>query len=148
MAKILLIGYGNPTRMDDGVGWYIANMIRESIGDKIEVMEADQLSVEMIEDIKDRQIVIFVDAHVSEEDDWIRISEVEPDSKLGLTAHIVSPSNLLSICQSIYNKYPKAYLYSVKGVNFDFSEELSEQTRRSADEVVKLLSDLVDSLDL
>ena len=131
--------------MDDGVGWYIANMIRESIGDKADVMEADQLSVEMIEDIKDRQVVIFVDAHVSEEDDWIRISEVQPDSKLGLTAHIVSPSNLLSICQSIYNKYPKAYLYSVKGVNFDFGEELSEQTRKSADEAIKLLSDLVDS---
>ena len=145
MIKILLIGYGNPTRMDDGVGWYIAKMIRESISDRIDVMEADQLSIEMIEDIKDRQVVIFVDAHVSEEDDWIRISEVQPDSKLGLTAHIVSPSNLLSICQSIYNKYPKAYLYSVKGVNFDFSEELSEQTRKSADEAIKLLSDLVDS---
>ena len=131
--------------MDDGVGWYIAKMIRESISDRIDVMEADQLSIEMIEDIKDRQVVIFVDAHVSEEDDWIRISEVQPDSKLGLTAHIVSPSNLLSICQSIYNKYPKAYLYSVKGVNFDFSEELSEQTRKSADEAIKLLSDLVDS---
>jgi hydrogenase maturation protease len=139
MKKILLIGYGNPTRMDDGVGWYIAKMIRENIGDKIDVMEADQLSVEMIEDIKDRQVVIFVDAHVSEKDDWIRISEVQPDTKLGLTAHIVSPSNLLSICQSIYNKYPKAYLYSVKGVNFDFGEELSEQTRKSADEAIKLL---------
>jgi hydrogenase maturation protease len=145
MLKIFLIGYGNPTRMDDGVGWYIAKMIHESLGDRIEVMEADQLSVEMIEEIKDRQAVIFVDAHVSEEDDWIRISEVEPDSKLGLTAHIVSPSNLLSICQSIYKKYPKAYLYSVKGVNFDFGEELSEQTQKSADKVVKLLSDLVDS---
>jgi len=131
--------------MDDGVGWYIAKMIRESISDKIDVMEADQLSVEMIEDIKDRQVVIFVDAHVSEEDDWIRASEVQPDSKLGLTAHVVSPSNLLSICQSIYNKYPKAYLYSVKGVNFDFSEELSEQTQKSADEVIKLLSDLVNN---
>jgi hydrogenase maturation protease len=147
MKKILLIGYGNPTRMDDGVGWYIAKMIRDGISDKVDVMEADQLSVEMIEDIKDRQVVIFVDAHVSEEDDWIRISEVQPDTKLGLTAHIVSPSNLLSICQSIYNKYPKAYLYSVKGVNFDFSEELSEQTRKSADEAIKLVYDLVDSLE-
>ena len=146
MKKKLLIGYGNPTRMDDGVGWYIAKMIRESISDKVDVMEADQLSVEMIEDIKDRQVVIFVDAHVSEEDDWIRISEVEPDTKLGLTAHIVSPSNLLSICQSIYNRYPKAYLYSVKGVNFDFSEELSEQTRKSADEVIKLLSDIISDI--
>lgn len=145
MKAILLIGYGNPTRMDDGVGWYIAKMIRESISDRVDVMEADQLSVEMIEDIKDRQVVIFVDAHVSEKDDWTRISEVEPNSKLGLTAHIVSPSNLLSICQSIYNKYPKAYLYSVKGVNFDFSEELSEQTRKSADEAIKLLSDLVNN---
>jgi len=146
MKTILLIGYGNPIRADDSVGWYIAKIIRERMNDRIDVMEADQLSVEIIEDIKDRQIVIFVDAHVSEEEDWIRITEVEPDSKLGLTAHILSPSNLLSICMGIYKRCPKAYLYSIKGVNFDFGEALSEQTQKSADEVVGYLSDLIVSL--
>ena len=145
VKPILLIGYGNPTRMDDGVGWYIADKIQERFGDEIEVFQADQLSVEMIEDIRDRELLILVDAHISNEDDWIRSGEVEPDSSPGMISHIIKPSNLLAFCESIYHKHPKTYLYSVKGFVFDFGEELSEQTQKSADEVVEQIGDLISS---
>ena len=126
--------------MDDGVGWYVADKVEEKFGDLVEVIKADQLVVEMVEGIKDRNLVIFVDAHVSDEDDWIRSEEIKPDLKPGLIAHIMKPSNLLSICESLYQKYPKAYLYSIKGVDFDFGEELSEQTQKFADEVIKQIN--------
>ena len=131
--------------MDDGVGWYIADRIQERFGEEIEVFQADQLSVEMIEDIKDREFVIFVDAHISNEDDWIRSEEVKPDPTPGMITHIIKPSNLLAFCQSLYHKYPKAYLYSVKGIVFDFGEELSEQTQKSADEAVEQIAGLVSN---
>lgn len=143
MKPILLIGYGNTTRMDDGVGWYIADKIQERFEDEIEVFQADQLSVEMIEDIKDRELLILVDAHISNEDDWIRSGEVEPDSSPGMISHIIKPPNLLAFCESIYHKYPKTYLYSVKGVVFDFGEELSEQTRKNAEKVIQQITNLV-----
>lgn len=145
MKSILLIGYGNPTRMDDGVGWYIADRIKEKLNDLVEVMKADQLAVEMVDDIKDRDLVIFVDAHISDEDDWIRSEEVNPDPRPGLITHIIKPSNLLAFCESIYHKHPKAYLYSVKGVDFDFGEELSEQPQKSADEAIQKIIHLVSN---
>ena len=145
MKSILLIGYGNPTRMDDGVGWYVADKIEEKLSDLVEVIKADQLAVEMVEDIKDRDLVIFVDAHVSDEDDWIRSEEIKPDSRPGLIAHIIKPSNLLAICESLYHKHPKAYLYSVKGVDFDFGESLSIQTQSSADETIQKIIHLVSN---
>lgn len=146
MKSILLIGYGNPTRMDDGVGWYIADKIQEKFDDEIEVLQADQISVEMVEDIKDRDVVILVDAHISDEDDWIRSVEIEPDPSPGLITHIIKPSNLLAFCQSLYHKHPKAYLYSVKGIVFDFGEELSEQTQKNADEAIQQIADHILTL--
>ena len=137
MKSILLIGYGNSTRMDDGVGWYIADRIEEKLNDLVEVMKADQLAVEMVDDIKDRDLVIFVDAHVSEVDDWIRSEEVKPDPRPGLITHIIKPSNLLAFCESLYHKHPKAHIFSIKGVNFDFGEELSEQTQRYVNTVIQ-----------
>ena len=145
MKSILLIGYGNSTRMDDGVGWYIADRIEEKLNNLVEVMKADQLAVEMVDDIKDRDLVIFVDAHVSEVDDWIRSEEVKPDPKPGLITHIIKPSNLLAFCENLYHKHPKAYLYSIKGVYFDFGEELSEQTQKSADEAIQKIIHLVST---
>jgi len=147
MKSILLIGYGNPTRMDDGIGWYVADKIEEKLGDLIEVIKADQLAVEMVEDIYDRDLVIFVDAHVSESDDWIRSEEVKSDPKPGLIAHIMKPSNLLAICESLYHKHPKAYLYSVKGVDFDFGENFSRQTQNSADDIIQEIIYLITTVE-
>jgi hydrogenase maturation protease len=137
MKSILLIGYGNSTRMDDGVGWYIANKIEENFSNLVDVIKAYQLTVEMVDDIKDRDLVIFVDAHISNENDWFRSEEIKPDSSLGLITHVIKPSNLLAFCENLYHRHPKAYLYSVKGVEFDFGEELSEQTRKLADEAIQ-----------
>ncbi|HGJ65499.1 TPA: hydrogenase maturation protease [bacterium] len=146
MKSILLIGYGNSTRMDDGVGWYIANKIEENFSNLVDVMKAYQLTVEMVDDIKDRDLVIFVDAHISNENDWFRSEEIKPDSSLGLITHIIKPSNLLAFCENLYHRHPKAYLYSVKGVEFDFGEELSEQTRKLADEAIqKIVNDIRDN---
>ena len=146
MKPILLIGYGNPTRMDDGVGWYIADKIQNRFMDEIEVWQADQLSIEMIDDIKDREVLILVDDHISDKDDYIRSCEIEPDASPGMISHIIKPSNLLAFCESIYHKHPKTYLYSIKGIAFDFGEELSAQTKKSADEVIMQIADFISKM--
>lgn len=131
--------------MDDGVGWYISGIIQKRFGNIIDIIQADQLSVEMVDNIADRSLIIFVDAHISDEDDWIKSVEITPDSNPGLITHIIKPANLLAFCLSIHNKSPKAYLYSVKGTIFDFGEELSEQTHKSADETIEIISHLISN---
>ena len=146
VKPILLIGYGNTLRSDDGVGHFIADKLADKLQDKIDIIKATQVTVEMVEDIKDRKFVIFVDAHVSDKEDWLRMEEVLPDFKFGMTAHIFTPGALLALCEEIYNKYPKAYLFSIKGINYDFGDELSEQTKRSAEIAIKQITELVQKL--
>ncbi|MGQ9609301.1 MAG: hydrogenase maturation protease [bacterium] len=148
IKPILLIGYGNVLRSDDGVGWFVADKLDKKLHNKIDIIKADQITVEMTEDIKDRKFVIFVDAHVSEKEDWLRKEEVLPDFKFGMTAHIFTPGALLALCERIYNKYPKAYIFSIKGINYDFGENLSEQTKKAAEIAIKQIVDLVDQLVL
>ncbi len=148
LKPILLIGYGNTLRSDDGVGWYVADSIIGKLGDRIDIIKADQITVEMTEDIKDRKLVIFVDAHVSDKDDWLKAEEIFPDLKFGMTAHIFTPSALLALCEKIYNKCPKAYLFSIKGINYDFGEKLSEQTKSSAETAVTQITELIHRLIL
>ncbi len=146
VKPILLIGYGNTLRSDDGVGWYVADKIRTKLNDKIDIIKADQITVEMTEDIKDRKLVIFVDAHVSDKEDWLKTEEISPDLKFGMTAHIFTPNALLALCEKIYSKYPKAYLFSIKGINYDFGEKLSEQTKNSAEIAIKQIADLIQKI--
>jgi hydrogenase maturation protease len=137
MKPILLIGYGNQTRSDDGVGWYVASEVKKKLPAKTDVLKLNQLTLELAEDIKDRELVIFVDARVNDGEEWLRIEDVEPNYKLGLTAHYLTPETLLAICEGLYNKVPKGKLFSIKGLNFDFGEELSEQTKNAAEQAIK-----------
>jgi len=138
MKPILLIGYGNQTRSDDGVGWYIAEKIKNILENSdLEVLKLNQLTIELAEDIKDRELVIFVDAHVKDDKELIRSEKLKPNYKLGLTAHFLTPETLLAICEGLYKKVPNAYLFSIMGFNFDFGESLSAQTKKAADEAVE-----------
>lgn len=146
--KVLFIGYGNSMRSDDGVGCYIADKLNELVPDLVDVIKADQLTIEMSDDIKDYELVIFADANAREDDDCIILTELKPNYKLGATAHVLSPETLLAICNLLYNTCPKAYLLSVKAVNFDFGEKLSEVTMKYAQEAIKQTIDLIKEIHL
>ena len=65
MTKVLFIGYGNPGRLDDGLGPAIASEIEKLEIKDIKCDSDYQLSVEDAVDINQHDIVIFADADES-----------------------------------------------------------------------------------
>jgi hydrogenase maturation protease len=62
LKPLLLIGYGNPLRQDDGLGWRIAMAI-EALGlAGLQVLAAQQLTLELAAPIALAEAVVFVDA--------------------------------------------------------------------------------------
>jgi len=157
MKSILIIGYGNQTRSDDGVGWYVADKIEKELSSKrdsaslssteVNLLKLHQLTIELAEEVKDREFVIFVDAHVNDDKDWLISEKLNPNFKRGLTMHYLTPETLLAICEGLYNKAPKAHLFSIKGLNFDFGEKLSNQTQNAADQAVEQIIKMVRAMD-
>jgi len=139
----LIIAYGNPYRNDDGVGHYIANKIREWADkdkiDKITIITAYQLDIDMTEDISLAESVFFLDAHVEEYSPEIVINKVEPKKSNGFTTHVFTPSDLIALVNQLYNRDPSATLISVPGYDFDMGEELTTVTRKQADRAVEKL---------
>lgn len=63
LPRALVIGYGNPLRSDDGIGWRVAEELRGRVdASRIEVIECRQLTPEMAEQIRTAGLVVFVDA--------------------------------------------------------------------------------------
>ncbi|RLD09798.1 MAG: hypothetical protein DRI44_07705 [Chlamydiae bacterium] len=133
----LIIAYGNPYRSDDGVGHYIANRIREWADkekiDKITIITAYQLDIDMVEDISRAESVFFLDAHVEEYSPEIVINKVEAKKSNGFTTHVFTPSDLIALVNQLYNIDPSSMLISVPGYNFDMGEELTFETKERAD---------------
>ena len=119
MSELLIYGYGNPGRQDDGLGnSFIEELDKWVEANKLSHISTDsnyQLNIEDADAIKDKQVVLFVDASIEEIDDFC-ISRVESsDSTIEFTMHAVSTSFVLDLCQKVYNKSPKTYLLHLKG---------------------------------
>ena len=131
--KILIYGYGNPGRQDDGLGNSFVNLFEKWIDkENIEGYEFDsnyQLNIEDADAIADKDLVIFVDASTEDIEDFI-LTPVNADTNVAFTSHAASPGYIVSLCKDIYNKIPPTYLLHIKGYEWEFKEGLSDKAKK------------------
>ena len=130
---ILLYGYGNPGRKDDGLGPILVDLLEKWIIKN----EIKNISI-----YSDYDIVIFIDASIEEIDDFI-FTRVEPSDKVNYTMHSASPSFVLNLCNKIYNYTPETYLLHIKGYEFQLQEGLSEKAQRNLESAYELIKGLL-----
>ena len=66
LVKTLILGYGNQSRRDDGVGWFVLEQLAALNLPDVELETSHQLEVEASETISRFDAVIFVDAAIPE----------------------------------------------------------------------------------
>lgn len=128
--KVLIYGYGNPGRQDDGLGNAFVNRIREWVA--IEGLHGFyfdsnyQLNIEDAEAISGMDLVIFVDASKEEIGDFC-LTKVDGTSELSFTSHAASPGYIVKLCGELFNKKPLVLLLHIKGYEWEFMEGISEK---------------------
>jgi hydrogenase maturation protease len=144
-VKTLVIGYGNRSRRDDGVGGFVIEQLQALNLPNVELQIAQQLEVDAAETISHYDAAIFVDAAVPESRQLVARTVVEPRLQSHAVAHYLTPADLLAMCQSLYRRQPRAILFSVRGRDFNFGTTLTPQVERAALEVVREIAHLVGS---
>jgi hydrogenase maturation protease len=138
MARVLIIGYGNPLRGDDGFGFHAAERLRETIRDpEVEILAVQQLTPELMEPASRAERVIFIDAAAAGEPGKLTVRPVEPEAgRAAAFTHFASPGGLLAGAQVLYGKSPVGCLVSVAGLDFGMFQGLSEPVERALDLLV------------
>lgn len=157
--KILLFGYGNIDRQDDGVAWHILrgvadhyHVILPMFPDEttIEIMQqltfsyALQLTPESAEWVSQFNKVIFIDAHTGTVEEPLHEEELDANFQTSPFTHHLTPQTCLALAESLYGKTPKATLISVRGYEFGFSQELSTQTSELALQAIQKIVSIID----
>lgn len=129
MHKNILIGYGNPGRLDDGLGPALAARIEAMSIPNLTVETDYQLVAEHAYQILDYRSVIFVDASMAG-DSPFTFSEILAAENPNISSHSLSPQTVLYLAKSIFHSETTGYLLAVRGYDFDqFGEYLSEPAR-------------------
>jgi len=101
--RVLILGYGNPGRQDDGLGPAVAEQI-DALGlPHVTAYENYQLNIEDALEVADHDVVWFVDA-----------------ARSGPSPFAFEP-----LAHQYYGATPKAFLLGIRGYEFEFAEGLT-----------------------
>ncbi|RJR42790.1 MAG: hydrogenase maturation protease [Desulfobacteraceae bacterium] len=139
-GDLLILGYGNPQRRDDGCGYCVAARVQAMLEEKrgVRIVFAHQLDPAMAEDLAYAREVVFVDATVEELKRGRRWRRIAPEPGfLPVLTHHLGPSFLLGLTFSIWGRCPAAWLVSIQGHDFGLGQGLSRGAARNVEKVSK-----------
>ena len=144
--KTLILGYGNRSRTDDGVGWFVVERLEKLALPDIELLTSHHLDVDHAELISRFEAVVFVDAAIPQSQLSISRTVVKPHFQSHAVAHYLSPSDLLELALTLFGRAPHAILFSIRGSDFNFGTTLSPATERAAHDVVRQIQQLLSTI--
>jgi hydrogenase maturation protease len=125
--RVLVLGYGNPGRQDDGLGPAAAIALDGLRLPNVDAFDNYQLNIEDAIEVADHDEVWFVDAARSGPP--IAVTPLSPSPTVDFTSHIVRPQTILAIAARCWERAPPAFLLAIRGYDFEFLEALTPGAR-------------------
>ncbi len=145
MADILVIGYGNELRGDDGLGPLVAKAVAAANIPGVRVLTARQLLPEFAAELAQARLVVFVDASEVWSEKGIEIRPLAVEDTTDWCTHHADPCTLLALTQAICGQTPEAWWLMVSGRNFNFGERLSDMAEENARQALVCLQRLIQA---
>ena len=146
--RFLVIGFGNPGRLDDGLGPALAARVEAAELPGVTVDAGYQLQVEDAEAVSRHDVVVFADAAVAGAEPF-SLAEVTPSSAVSFSSHSVGPDEVLGLARDLFQAAPRAFVLGIRGYDFDeFGERLSPAAARNLAAAEAFLLPILTHCDL
>jgi len=140
-----LIGYGNPGRLDDGLGPALAEAVEALELPGVSVDSDYQLTVEHAHAVALHDVVVFADAAVSGREPF-SFNRLEPAENAGpaFSSHGVEPDEVLGLARYLFGGQTKGYMLGIRGYQFnEFGEQLSQEAKANLAEAVRFIEGII-----
>ena len=144
-GDILVIGYGNTLRTDDGVGRHAAERLADdSRLDGVRVIGRHQLTPELALDVSQAALVVFVDASSRLPAGGFTVEPMERTGRHGAGwSHHLDPPSLLDLTGELYGRVPDAFLISVGVESVILGDRMSPMVEASLPGLVDAVAELI-----
>lgn len=141
-GKTLLIGYGNPGRLDDGLGPALAERLGAAGIPNLIVETCYQLAVEYAEQVPNFDNIIFADASINGPEPF-DLTRIQPQTTIAFSTHHVSPATIMGLAETVFDSRARGFALAIRGYEFDdFGETLSAAAKQNLDAAVLLVETL------
>ncbi len=151
-ARLLIFGYGNPSRGDDALGPELVRLLEDEQSGRpawsgLTLLTDFQLQPEHALDLDGRDAVIFVDAAASGPEPYA-FTRLSAGRDPSYTSHALSPAAVLHVREAILERPAvPAYLLAIRGYGFELGEPVSASALANLAAARDALSELLDSDD-
>lgn len=140
-STIRIIGLGNELRGDDAVGLLVARRIRQEVGDRIEVIEAQMVGVGLIDLMEGARVAILIDAARSGQSPGTihRLDASAGPIALQIfphSSHALGIAEALELARVLGVLPPRVIVYGIEAGNTEAGQALSSPVANALDEVV------------
>jgi hydrogenase maturation protease len=122
LKPVLVYGYGNPGRQDDGLGIALVEQLQAwAQAERISGLVLDsnyQLNAEDALTVAEARTVVFVDA-TGEGDEPFTFRRLESRAEIAFSTHAMSPESVLALAAELYDKRPPAWLLAIRGYEWE-----------------------------
>ncbi len=141
--RILVIGYGNPGRCDDGLGPALASRVEALRIPGLTVDSDYQLTIDHAALAAEHDVVVFVDAATDAESDFY-FRRVSPAESCAFTSHSVTPEEVLYLARTCFSASPDAYLLGIRADVLDrFQEGLTPAAQARLENALRHLEQFI-----
>jgi hydrogenase maturation protease len=140
--RVLVLGYGNPGREDDGLGPAAAAAIERLGLSHVTVSDNYQLVIEDAVDVAKASVVWFVDAARAGPEPY-EIRRISPAGDIAFNSHSVKPEVVLALAREYCGRAPEAYLVGIRGYEFEFREGLTDRAYGNLQQAVDLMGSMI-----
>jgi hydrogenase maturation protease len=145
VKPILILAYGNLSRGDDALAPLLLEYVQnlpEALLEKVECLTDFQLQIEHALDLQNRELVLFSDASVANQQP-IEFCQLHPAYDNSYTTHAMNPAAVMQVYQDTLKAAPPpCFLLTLQGTEFELGAGLSpiaEQSLQQACEFIHVL---------
>ena len=149
-TRLVIFGYGNPSRGDDALGSILlarADGLSTQNGLDAALVEDFQLQVEHALDLQGRDLALFIDAAESGPAPF-DFHRLHPAEDASFTTHAITPEAVLHAYRTVRGtEPPPSYVLAIRGRSFELGEDLSDEGRANLEAGWRFLSTLLEDPD-
>ncbi|BAB72727.1 hydrogenase maturation protease [Anabaena sp. FACHB-709] len=122
---VMVIGYGNDLRSDDGIGQRIANEVASWRLPSVESLAVHQLTPDLADSLASVDLAIFIDACLPVHGFDVKVQPLFAAGDIDSNVHTGDPRSLLALTKAIYGNCPTAWWVTIPGANFEIGDRFS-----------------------
>ncbi|MFP4380363.1 MAG: hydrogenase maturation protease [Candidatus Sumerlaeia bacterium] len=141
--RVLLIGFGNPGRKDDGLGPALAAAVEKMGLADVTVESNYQLNVEDSDAIAKHDVVIFADASVNCKEPY-EFERLAPQAVSSFSSHSIEPRAVLALAHQLFQAKTTGFMLAIRGYEYnEFEENLSDAARENLQKAVAFVEEIL-----